>query len=130
MSRVKPRGTVAFPASPSTDVVGYRFYYRQVGTPDPGDPGATPPIPPGEADDGNLSYNDASAEIPLSSVSEDGNVVVDLGALELPSIDGELRVGLSAIDDAGNESDIGPTVDVPFDSVAPDAPGLGVFTPG
>lgn len=126
MSRVKPAGKVTFPASASADVTGYRLYYRQVGTPDPGDPTANPPVPPADADDGALSYNDAHVD----GLQNDGNgnVVADLAQLQLGQVDGQLRVGLSAIDDAGNESDIGPTTEVPFDDVAPDAPGAGVFS--
>lgn len=124
MSRVVPAGRIRFPASPSADVVGYRMYYRQVGTPDPGDPTANPPIPPGESDDNNLSYNDLHVD---NLLANEGDVVVDLGTVQLAGVDGSLRVGLSAIDDAGNESDIGPTTDVPFDQDAPEAPGAGVF---
>jgi hypothetical protein len=131
MSRVRPSGLVTFPASASNDVTGYRMYYRQVGQPNPGDPFANPPIPPAESDDGFLSYNDARVDGLQASQDADGNAVVvaDLSQLQLGQVDGQLRVGLSAIDDAGNESDIGPTTEVPFDDVAPEAPGAGVFSP-
>lgn len=124
MSRVVPAGRIRFPASASADVVNYRMYYRQVGTPDPGNPAAIPPIPPGDEDDGNLSYNDLFI---ANLLANEGEVVVELGALQLSGVDGSLRVGLSAIDDVGNESDIGQTTEVPFDQDAPEAPGAGVY---
>lgn len=129
--RIKPAGKVTFPASASADVTSYSLYYRQVGLSDPGNPNANPPIPPGDADDGQLSYNDANVTGLQATTDENGNAVVvaDLAQLQLGQVDGQLRVGLSAIDDAGNESDIGPTTEVPFDDVAPEAPGAGVFSP-
>jgi len=132
MARTKPAGKVTFPASASTDVVSYNLYYREVGKPDPGNPSATPPVPPADADDGKLSYNDTVVNGLPAVDNPDGSatkvVIADLAQLQLGAVDGQLRVGLSAVDDAGNESDIGPTTDVPFDDVAPDAPGAGVFS--
>lgn len=124
MPRVVPAGRIRFPESTSTDVVAYRMYYRQVGLPDPGNANAVPPIAPGESDDGGLSYNDTFVD---RLTAGNGEVVVELEQVQLAGVDGSLRVGLSAIDDAGNESDIGETTEVPFDQDAPEAPGAGVF---
>lgn len=131
MSRIKPAGKVTFPASASADVTSHTLYYRQVGNADPGDPNANPPVPPGDEDDGKLSYNDSRVTGLQATTDEEGKpvVVVDLAQLQLGPVDGQLRVGLSAVDHTGNESDIGPTTEVPFDDVAPDAPGAGVFSP-
>ena len=132
--RIRPKGSIAFPVLLAADAAGFKFYFREVGKPDPGDANAVPPVLPGDSDNGELSYNDTNVTIPLSAAVPNaegtGHVVtVNLGELELPAVDGELRAGLSQYDDVGNESDIGEPVNVPFDSIAPDAPGVGVFTP-
>ena len=116
--RIAPSGHVDFPASDSPDVTGYKMYYREVGANTPG----------GDPDDGGLEYADTVIDVPVPA---DGSttVSVDLSTLNISNVDGALRVGLSAIDDVGNESDIGPTVDVPFDQAAPNPPGAGVYVP-
>lgn len=61
-------------------------------------------------------------DAPYAEVGTDG--VVDQGELEgiLTSADGNYDLYLTAVDDAGNESDYGVKQNVHFDTVAPNPP--------
>jgi hypothetical protein len=86
--------TLAWGASPDADVVGYRLRWA---------------LPP-QTVDYTLPYTDV------------GNVTqVSLPLGTIPLMDGDITIGLSAIDDVGNESDIA-VITSPFDLVAPAAP--------
>lgn len=95
MSKVKDH-TITWTKSTSVDVVGYKVYY----------------VPETET----LNY--ASPNVEVGDVDTVG-IPVDLP--DFPLIDGIYKIGLSAVDDVGNESDIIEKT-VPFDLVAPDAP--------
>lgn len=89
--------TLRFPASPSPDVVAYRLY-----------------IAPAGAD---LSY--ASPSFDLGTQNE-----IDLATIAgMTTTDGVYDIGVTAIDDAGNESSMSKLSAVPLDFSAPDAPG-------
>lgn len=95
MSKVKDY-TITWTKSTSVDVVGYKVYY----------------VPETET----LNYSSPNIEV--------GNVdavKIPADVPDFPLIDGIYQIGLSAIDDVGNESDIAVKT-VPFDLVAPDAP--------
>ena len=88
--------TLSFPASDSPDVVGYKLYYALEGM--------------------GLNYD--SPFINLGNVIE-----VNLGGFpDLAGLDGVYDLGVVAIDDAGNESDMSMAVSVPLDFSAPAAP--------
>jgi len=89
--------TLSFPASGSTDVVGYKLYIEVVPT--------------------AVSYESQSFDL--------GNITtVDLATLPgITTTDGVYNLGITAIDDAGNESSFSLINDVPLDFLAPDAPG-------
>lgn len=87
---------VSWTASISEDVTGYKFYY----------------VPEGEV----LDYG--SPSITLGNVD---NVVIPTQVPDFPLVDGNATIGLSALDDVGNESDI-LSKTVPFDLVAPEVP--------
>ena len=93
---------ISFAPSPSPDVVGYRLYFcdesedvTAVGT------------------DG--LYAAQAYDLGDSTSANLSNVV--------GSVDGVYNIGVTAIDDAGNESDMSVVNSVPLDFIAPDAPG-------
>lgn len=47
---------------------------------------------------------------------------------EVGALDGTYKIAVSAYDDWGNESDMGEVTTVPFDFVAPAAPGAVMIT--
>jgi len=89
--------TLSFPASGSIDVVGYKLYMEAVPT--------------------EVSYESQSFDL--------GNATtVDMSSLPgITTTDGVYNLGISAVDDAGNESSFSLINDVPLDFLAPDAPG-------
>ena len=89
--------TLSFPASGSSDVVGYKLYMEEA-------PNA-------------VSYTSTSFDL--------GNTIsVDLSTLPgITTTDGVYNLGITAVDDAGNESSFSLINDVPLDFLAPDAPG-------
>lgn len=95
MAKVKDY-QITWTKSASVDVVGYKIYY----------------VP--EAD--TLTY--ASPNVIVGDVD---TVAIPADVPEFPLIDGIYKIGLSAVDDVGNESDIAVKT-VPFDLVAPDVP--------
>ncbi|MCK4526463.1 hypothetical protein KAW18_03760 [candidate division WOR-3 bacterium] len=94
---------VTWTKSTSIDVVGYNIYY----------------VPDTE----QLNYGS-----PHVSVGDVNSIIIPDDVPEFPMIDGVYKIGLTAVDDVGNESDIIETA-VPFDLVAPDAPADLVVTP-
>lgn len=98
--------TFYWTASTANDVENYRVYATEENTP--------------------ISYSSPHRDVGL--VTE-----VDLGALAnegftpLIDADGLFNLGVAALDDMGNESDIAVKPSVPLDFVPPEAPtGLGV----
>jgi len=96
MAKVKDV-TLSFPGSGSADVVGYKLYI----------------VPVPEV----IDYDSPSFDL--------GNVTsIDLSTLPgMTSQDGVYNLGLTAVDDAGNESSFSLINDVPLDFAAPDPPG-------
>ncbi len=94
--------TLSFPASTSPDVVGYKLYVQEA-----------PDL---------VDYNSEAHDL--------GNETsVDLGTLSgMTTKDGTYNLGITAIDDAGNESSMSKIDDVPLDFVQPDPPGQITIT--
>ena len=92
-----------FKASDSPDVVNYKLYLEEAPNP--------------------VTYDSESVD--LGNVADaDGYIVVDLSTFtELTTKDGTYNLGVTAIDDAGNESSMSKADNVPLDFVAPDPPG-------
>ena len=94
---------ISWTKSTVEDVVGYKIYY----------------MPEGEV----LDYSS-----PNVLVGDVDHVLIPDDLPGFPFIDGNYQIGLTAVDDVGNESDfIAKTV--PFDLVAPDAPTNLEVTP-
>jgi len=90
--------TLSWGASSDADVIGYRLRWA---------------IPPALIDYTTPSFD-------VGKVTQ-----VALPVTGMPLIDGQLTMGLTAVDDVGNESDIA-TLTAPFDLVAP-APPTGLM---
>lgn len=96
MAKVK-NVTLDFPASGSPDVVGYKLYIAQ--SPD------------------EVTYESMAIDL-------GNNTSVVLNQLEgMPTTDAIYNLGVTAVDDASNESSMSMLSDVPLDFTAPDAPG-------
>jgi hypothetical protein len=89
-------------ASESTDVSNYKFYY----------------------DTNPLSYD--SPNVNVGNVTE---IFIPNDVPDFPLVDGIYNLGVSAVDDAGNESDMAVINEFPFDLVAPNAPSNFVVEP-
>lgn len=101
MAKVK-NVTLEFPASGSPDVVGYKLYIQPV--PDP------------------VTYESISVDLGNST-----SIVLNEVA-GMPTTDGIYNLGVTAVDDAANESSMSLLNEVPLDFTAPDAPGaLGLI---
>ena len=96
MAKVKTK-KLTWTDSTAQDVVGYNVYWNR------------------EAD-GNPDYTDT----PVSVTGTGVFIPDDIPSFPLEDI--SFIFGVSAIDDAGNESDIALTGAVPLDFIAPDAP--------
>jgi len=93
---------LSFPPSGSPDVVGYKLYLAEV-----------------------------PADVDFSSESWDlgANTDVDLSTLDgMTTKDGTYNLGITAVDDAGNESSMSVITDVALDFEAPDPPGTPTIT--
>ena len=103
MAKVKDM-ILTFPPSGSSDVVGYKLYVQEA--PDP------------------VGYD--------SDFYELGNVTqIDIATLPgMTTKDGVYNIGVTAVDDAGNESSFSTIDNVPLDFVAPDPPGPLSFVSG
>ncbi len=96
MAKVK-NVTLSFPASGSQDVIGYKLYMEPAPT--------------------EVTYTSQSFDL-------GNNTSIDLASLPgMSTTDGVYNLGITAIDDAGNESSFSLISDVPLDFLAPDAPG-------
>ena len=100
MKNIKAR-TLSFAPSPSPDVAGYRVYWCHA--------------------DEEPDFNCQSADVGMKT---DGFLIPP----DLPweGLDGDYKVAISAYDSVGNEA-MGEAVTVPFDFIAPDAPGAPVI---
>ena len=89
--------TISFPASGSPDVVGYKMYIEEAPT--------------------EVTYDSESFDL--------GNETsVDLSTLPgMTTKDGTYNIGITALDDADNESSMSKISDVALDFVEPDPPG-------
>ena len=94
MAKIKKR-TLRWNASPSTQVVGYKLYWSE---------------------DGGVSYNSNSVKV--GNVTE---VVLPEDVKALADVDGPVEIGIAAIDEVGNESDL-ITLKMPFQFKVPQAP--------
>lgn len=97
MALVQPiSGKIAWDASTSDDVIGYRVYHK--------------------VDDGEtIDY----IETPYEFVE---STELDLAATFLQAVEGNMAFFIVAEDDAGNLSDPSEKIVVPLDTVAPEAP--------
>lgn len=101
--------TLSFPASGSPDVVSYALYVV---------------LAPNNVED-----VDAGGDYIATKRDLGLNTTVDLNTLPgMTSNDGIYNMGVTAVDDAGNESSMTTISDVPLDFEAPDAPGLITIT--
>jgi hypothetical protein len=104
MARVKSK-TLRFNPSVSTDVTEYLVYFE---------PAASPT---------KLSYESTVASIGKPEPGADGKIAVDMSQFEIiRTIDGKYDVGLTVVDDGGNESSMAQLLAVELDFTAPDAP--------
>lgn len=95
--------TLKFLPSQSADVVGYKLYY----------------VPQGET----LDYTSSSIDLGNPDLDGDGKIAVQVKELpDFQASDNVFSLGVTAVDDAGNESEMS-TADVTLDFTAPDAPG-------
>jgi len=101
MAKLQP-AILRFPPSGSPDVVTYKLYMELEGV--------------------GLTYDSQSYDIGNNIV--DGMVVVDLATVPgMTSLDGVYDIGVTAVDDAGNESSMSTKDSVPLDFTPPDPPG-------
>lgn len=90
-----------FDASDSPDVVGYKLYVEES---------------PNE-----VTYESESFDL-------GNNTTIDLTSIDgMTTRDGVYNIGVTAVDDAGNESSMSKATDVPLDFLAPNPPGEIIF---
>jgi hypothetical protein len=94
MAYIKPK-FLSIGASTDPDVVGYKVYWA---------------VPPG-----TIVYN------PENGVNVGLTTKIALPLAGMPNIDGKLTIGVTAIDDVGNESDPAEGT-FPFDFIPPTGP--------
>lgn len=95
---------IRFPPSASPDVTGYKLYVAM-----------EPNV---------LNYSSQSYALGNPSPGGDGLIPVDLSLITgLAGLDGAYNIGVSAVDDAGNESSMSVKNGVQIDFIAPDPPG-------
>lgn len=94
MAKIKKR-TLRWNASPSSQVVGYKLYWSE---------------------DESVSYS--SSSVKLGNVTE---VVLPDDVKAIADIDAPIEIGIAAIDEVGNESDL-ITLKMPFQFKVPQAP--------
>jgi hypothetical protein len=92
---------ISFAPSQSPDVVTNKLYIQEAPT--------------------VVSYDSQSFDVGNTAGAE-GMIIVDLQTL-VPNVDGVFNIGVAAVDDAGNESDMKTANDIPLDFVAPTPPG-------
>lgn len=90
-----------FDASASPDVVGYKLYIEESPT--------------------EVTYDSESFDL-------GNNTTIDLTSIDgMTTKDGTYNLGVTAVDDVGNESSMSKASDVPLDFQAPDPPGAIIF---
>jgi len=95
---------LTFPPSGSPDVVGYKLYVQLANDP--------------------VTYDSESWDLGL-------NTSIDIATLPgMTTKDDIYNMGVTAVDEAGNESSFSLISDVPLDFVAPDPPGPLSFVSG
>ena len=93
---------LSFPASDSPDVVGYKLYM--------------------EVSPAAVTYESQSFDLGTETS-------IDLATLPgMTTLDGGYNIGITAVDDAGNESSMSLIDNVPLDFEAPNPPGAIVIT--
>lgn len=93
---------LSFSPSGSPDVVGYKMYIEEA---------------PNE-----VSYDSESFDLGMNT-----NInIADLA--NITTKDGIYNIGITAIDDAGNESSMSKMGEVPLDFISPDPPGEIIIT--
>lgn len=109
MAKVKSK-TLRFTPSASTDVTEYLVYFEAA------------------ADPTNLDYDSANQSIGKPAPGADGKIAIDMASIDVfRTMDGKYDIGLTSIDDGGNESSMATLLGVELDFTAPDAPtGLEV----
>jgi len=104
MARVQSK-TLKFSPSSSSDVTEYFVYFA---------PAATPT---------NLSYTSTKTSIGNPLPGADGKIAVDMSQFDLiRTLDGKYDIGLTAMDNGGNESSMATILGVELDFTAPSAP--------
>ena len=92
---------IKFTPSPSLDVVTNKLYVEEV------------------ADGSELNYDSQNWDVGNIALAEDGKIHVDL-SVYCEGYDGIYDIGIAAVDDGGNESDMQVLNSVPLDFIAPD----------
>jgi len=92
---------IKFTPSPSLDVVTNKLYVEEV------------------ADGSELNYDSQNWDVGNIALAEDGKVHVDL-SVYCAGYDGIYDIGIAAVDDGDNESDMQVLNSVPLDFIAPD----------
>ena len=87
---------ISWTKAANVDIVGYKIYYTPAGD--------------------TLNYSS-----PSIIAGDVDTLIIPDDAPDFPLIDGNYQIGITAVDDVGNESDF-LVKTVPFDLVAPDAP--------
>lgn len=101
------KGKIVFTPSASPDVTGYRLYWSPADTP---------------VDYSAPNYLYEAASLPDDS-DNPAKKVLDLSHIEaMQTVDGNYNLGLTAVDDAGNESGMSVLEGIALDFVAPDPP--------
>jgi hypothetical protein len=101
MAKIQEK-TIRFTPSPSPDVVTNKLYIEESPT--------------------QVTYDSQSFDVGNDVV--DGYVTVNVAALAgMQNIDGIFNIGVAAIDDIGNESDMRVASNVPLDFVPPEMVG-------
>lgn len=104
MAKVKSK-TLKFIPSASADVTEYLVYFEPT------------------ADPTELSYDSTVASIGKPDPGADGKIAVDMSQFDvIRTLDGKYDIGLTSIDDGGNESSMATLFAVELDFTAPDAP--------
>lgn len=94
MAKIVKR-SISFGASSAPDIAGYKLYWS-VGSP--------------------VDYTSTNADIGNKTT-----VIIPDDVPSFPLVEAQVNIGITAIDDIGNESDM-VTATAPFDFDAPDAP--------
>ena len=100
MAKIQEK-TLSFAPSTSPDVVGYKLYYEEV-------------------------PNEVTYDSPYINVS--GTSVELHEVPEFAEFDSTYNMGVSSVDDAGNESNMSKMSDVPLDLFPPSPPGSLILT--